>query len=50
MSGQDVRTIALTNYAESPAAEAADVVLCSTSRDLPLLGTTMSAVTAKRER
>ena len=40
---QGARTIAVTNYAESPVAEAADVVLCSTSRGSPLLGENAAA-------
>ena len=37
------RTIAVTNYNNSPAAEAADVVLCSTARGSPLLGENAAA-------
>lgn len=37
------RTIAVTNYAQSPIAEAADVVLCSTSQGSPLLGENAAA-------
>ena len=37
------RTIAVTNYAESPIAEAADVVLCSTAQGSPLLGENAAA-------
>lgn len=40
---QGARTIAVTNYLESPVAEAADVVLCSTSRGSPLLGENAAA-------
>lgn len=38
-----VRTIALTNYAASPLAEIADVVLCSTAQGSPLLGENAAA-------
>jgi DNA-binding MurR/RpiR family transcriptional regulator len=37
------RTIALTNYATSPIAEIADVVLCSTAQGSPLLGENAAA-------
>jgi DNA-binding MurR/RpiR family transcriptional regulator len=37
------RTIALTNYATSPLAAAADVVLCSTAQGSPLLGENAAA-------
>jgi DNA-binding MurR/RpiR family transcriptional regulator len=37
------RTIAVTNYAQSPLAEAADVVLCSTAQGSPLLGENAAA-------
>ncbi len=37
------RTIAVTNYNNSPAAELADVVLCSTARGSPLLGENAAA-------
>ena len=37
------RTIALTNYATSPLASAADVVLCSTAQGSPLLGENAAA-------
>lgn len=37
------RTIALTNYAASPLAEVADVVLCSTAQGSPLLGENAAA-------
>ncbi|MFK8035562.1 MAG: MurR/RpiR family transcriptional regulator [Hyphomicrobiales bacterium] len=37
------RTIAVTNYVQSPIAEAADVVLCSTSQGSPLLGENAAA-------
>lgn len=37
------RTIAVTNYAQSPIAEAADVVLCSTAQGSPLLGENAAA-------
>jgi RpiR family transcriptional regulator, repressor of rpiB and als operon len=37
------RTIALTNYATSPLAELADVVLCSTAQGSPLLGENAAA-------
>lgn len=37
------RTIAVTNYAESPIADAADVVLCSTAQGSPLLGENAAA-------
>ena len=37
------RTIALTNYATSPLAEIADVVLCSTAQGSPLLGENAAA-------
>lgn len=37
------RTIAVTNYADSPIAEAADVVLCSTAQGSPLLGENAAA-------
>lgn len=37
------RTIAITNYLNSPITEAADVVLCSTSRNSPLLGENAAA-------
>lgn len=40
---QGARTIAVTNYAESPIANVADVVLCSTSRGSPLLGENAAA-------
>ena len=38
-----VRTIALTNYAGSPLAQIADVVLCSTAQGSPLLGENAAA-------
>ncbi|AXC50524.1 MurR/RpiR family transcriptional regulator [Paracoccus suum] len=38
-----VRTIVITNYAGSPLAEAADVVLCSTAQGSPLLGENAAA-------
>lgn len=37
------RTIAITNYLNSPITEVADVVLCSTSRNSPLLGENAAA-------
>jgi hypothetical protein len=37
------RTIAVTNYLGSPIAELADVVLCSTARESPLLGENAAA-------
>lgn len=37
------RTIAVTNYSQSPIAEAADVMLCSTARGSPLLGENAAA-------
>jgi DNA-binding MurR/RpiR family transcriptional regulator len=37
------RTIAITNYLNSPITETADVVLCSTSRNSPLLGENAAA-------
>jgi DNA-binding MurR/RpiR family transcriptional regulator len=37
------RTIAITNYLNSPITEVADVVLCSTSRPSPLLGENAAA-------
>ncbi len=37
------RTIALTNYADSPLARLADVVLCSTAQNSPLLGENATA-------
>jgi DNA-binding MurR/RpiR family transcriptional regulator len=37
------RTIAVTNYAESPLAGLVDVVLCSTARNSPLLGENATA-------
>ena len=37
------RTIALTNYATSPLASIADVVLCSTAQGSPLLGENAAA-------
>jgi RpiR family transcriptional regulator, repressor of rpiB and als operon len=37
------RTVALTNYATSPLASAADVVLCSTAQGSPLLGENAAA-------
>lgn len=37
------RTIAVTNYSDSPIAEAADVVLCSTAQGSPLLGENAAA-------
>ncbi|TIT75602.1 MAG: RpiR family transcriptional regulator, partial [Mesorhizobium sp.] len=37
------RTIALTNYATSPLAAIADVVLCSTAQGSPLLGENAAA-------
>lgn len=37
------RTIAVTNYGDSPIAEAADVVLCSTAQGSPLLGENAAA-------
>jgi DNA-binding MurR/RpiR family transcriptional regulator len=37
------RTIAVTNYAQSPIAQAADVVLCSTAQGSPLLGENAAA-------
>lgn len=37
------RTIAITNYANSPIAQAADVVLCSTAQGSPLLGENAAA-------
>jgi DNA-binding MurR/RpiR family transcriptional regulator len=37
------RTIAVTNYAESPLAGMADVVLCSTAQNSPLLGENATA-------
>lgn len=37
------RTIALTNYAASPLAEIADIVLCSTAQGSPLLGENAAA-------
>ena len=40
---QGARTIAVTNYATSPLAEAADIVLCSTARGSPLLGENAAA-------
>ncbi len=40
---QGARTIAVTNYAESPIADVADVVLCSTARGSPLLGENAAA-------
>jgi RpiR family transcriptional regulator, repressor of rpiB and als operon len=41
------RTIALTNYATSPLAAAADVVLCSTAQGSPLLGENAAARVAQ---
>ncbi|KQQ86479.1 MurR/RpiR family transcriptional regulator [Aureimonas sp. Leaf324] len=41
------RTIALTNYATSPIAEIADVVLCSTAQGSPLLGENAAARVAQ---
>lgn len=41
------RTIALTNYATSPIAEVADVVLCSTAQGSPLLGENAAARVAQ---
>jgi len=40
-------TIAITNYAESPVAEIADLVLCSTARGSPLLGENAAARVAQ---
>jgi len=37
------RTIAITNYDTSPLADLADVVLCSTSQDAPLMGENAAA-------
>ncbi len=37
------RTIAVTNYAQSPIAQAADIVLCSTARGSPMLGENAAA-------
>ncbi|MFV0333535.1 MAG: MurR/RpiR family transcriptional regulator [Tropicimonas sp.] len=37
------RTIALTNYANAPLAEVADIVLCSTAQGSPLLGENAAA-------
>ena len=37
------RTVAITNYLGSPAAELADMVLCSTARGSPLLGENAAA-------
>ena len=37
------RTIAVTNYADSPTARAADFVLCSTAQNSPLLGENATA-------
>jgi len=37
------RTIAVTNYADSPTARAADLVLCSTAQNSPLLGENATA-------
>jgi DNA-binding MurR/RpiR family transcriptional regulator len=37
------RTIAVTNYADSPLARVADVVLCSTAQNSPLLGENATA-------
>lgn len=37
------RTIAVTNYSDSPIAKAADVVLCSTAQGSPLLGENAAA-------
>jgi DNA-binding MurR/RpiR family transcriptional regulator len=37
------RTIAVTNYADSPVARLADVVLCSTAQNSPLLGENATA-------
>lgn len=37
------RTIAITNYADSPVARAVDVVLCSTAQNSPLLGENATA-------
>ncbi len=37
------RTIAVTNYADSPVARIADVVLCSTAQNSPLLGENATA-------
>ncbi len=37
------RTIAITNYPESPVARAVDVVLCSTAQNSPLLGENATA-------
>lgn len=37
------RTIAVTNYADSPLAQMADVVLCSTAQNSPLLGENATA-------
>jgi DNA-binding MurR/RpiR family transcriptional regulator len=37
------RTIAVTNYADSPLARLADVVLCSTAQNSPLLGENATA-------
>ena len=41
------RTIALTNYANSPLARVADVVLCSTAQGSPLLGENAAARVAQ---
>jgi RpiR family transcriptional regulator, repressor of rpiB and als operon len=41
------RTVALTNYATSPLASAADVVLCSTAQGSPLLGENAAARVAQ---
>ena len=41
------RTIAVTNYINSPIAESADVVLCSTARGSPLLGENAAARVAQ---
>jgi DNA-binding MurR/RpiR family transcriptional regulator len=41
------RTIAVTNYINSPIAELADVVLCSTARGSPLLGENAAARVAQ---
>ncbi|WP_336947600.1 MurR/RpiR family transcriptional regulator [Asaia sp. HN010] len=40
-------TIAVTNYAESPLSEVADLVLCSTARGSPLLGENAAARVAQ---
>jgi len=44
---QGARTVALTNYANSPLASIADVVLCSTAQGSPILGENAAARVAQ---